>query len=510
MDRQERFAKLRDELAQEVLERIRADAAAVLWPLKGLLLELAKDLFEPHLQIGQLWRRLRQKDHSLSSSFACRLGLTPKDYLEERRMEVAAKLLAFPGCKASVEEIGQLVGYASVRWFQRVFLRRFGVTAGEYRRHGWAPPEKPAKPETDLSALSTAELKKRLSAMVAQIDPALAGMSWMELIDGRLPFSTPALFEMLVGLSRELGRRDRQRGIRLAEKAVASLEQLRGKLPETEIAALEARGWAWVGNARRLAHDLWASEEAFAKARAMLPAAASIEVEGEVIYLEVGLRIAQRRLDEALEITDRRIELYRRNGTPKQLAEALLDRGEILRLRGESTAAMPSLEEANQLADKHREPLLTLATLQILAVTQMQSGAVEKAWQIFPDLQALSRSLEHPQAATQVAWLEGRIHAAQGDLETAAKILWKVRETFASTEDSGNEAMVMLDLAELEISRNQAAAAARLATDALAALERMDINQEATGALILLRQALAASDLTATALCEVRKQLELR
>lgn len=505
MDHHGRFVKLRDGLAQEVLERIRTDAAGVPWPLKGLLLELAKDLFNPQLHIGQVWQRLRQKDHSLSSRFACRLGPTPKDYLEERRMEVAARLLALPDCKASVEVVGQLVGYSSVRWFQRVFLRRFGVTAGEYRRHGGMPP---AKPETDLSMLSTDEIKKRLSAEVAKINPDLARASWVEVLHGGFPFSTPLLFEQLLELSRELGRRDRQIGIKLAENAVASLEQLRGKLPEAEIAALEARGWAWVGNARRFASDFWAAEEAFVKAKALLSQASSIDVEAEVTYLEVGMQIAQRRLNEALENNERLLMLHRRNGTAKQVAEALLDRAEILRLRGEAAMAILHLEEASPLIDACREPLLALSILYTLARSQTQVGAPEKACQALPTIRALTQSVDNPNVAVQVEWLEGLIYTDLGEVDQAVGALQRVRHELRIKGDVINEAVLTLDLAKVKLAGGQGSAAAALAAEALLALEQLDVPHGAAGALVLLRQALETESVTASTLSDVRNRLE--
>lgn len=510
MGRRERLANLREQVAQDVLERIRTDAATALWPYRGLLLELAKDLFNPDLRIGRVWQRLRQKDHSLSSRFAYWFVVTPREYLEERRIEVAAKLLAHRELKASIEEVGASIGYSNVRVFQRAFRRIFGITAGDYRRQHGA--QAALATEVELTALSekqlNAQLAEKVAEKVAQLAPGRLRESWLGLLDGGFELTTPALFEQLLGLSRELGRRDRQVGIKLAEKAVANLSQLRGKLPETELAALEARGWAWVGNAQRLAYDFSAAEAAFERATAIFPAGHSPLVEVEILDLLGYLRLDQRRLGEALELTERALSLYRVASKTKLLVEILLDRAEILRLQGNAAAAIPSLEEASRLVDREDEPFLALATFQILALTQVQLGNGDEALKLLPVVKDLSQQVEHPQAAMQIVWLEGLIHAVRGEAGQACELLSEARRGFLALCDTGNAAIIALDLAEQNLKLGQTAAAGALANEAMAVFEGLPVAQEAMTAVCLLRQALDLDRLNAVALRQARESLE--
>jgi len=63
-------------------------------------------------------------------------GLTPRRWLEERRMEAARQYLS--GTSKSVSEIATAVGYTDPFYFSRVFRRHFGQPPLRYRKLGLA------------------------------------------------------------------------------------------------------------------------------------------------------------------------------------------------------------------------------------------------------------------------------------------------------------------------------------------------------------------------------------
>jgi transcriptional regulator GlxA family with amidase domain len=63
--------------------------------------------------------------------FKLATGLTPMDYLQQRRLQAAASLLR--DSNLTVAEIGQQVGYGDASYFTKVFRRQFSMTPQKYR-----------------------------------------------------------------------------------------------------------------------------------------------------------------------------------------------------------------------------------------------------------------------------------------------------------------------------------------------------------------------------------------
>lgn len=63
--------------------------------------------------------------------FKLATGLTPVDYLQQRRLQAATSLLR--DSNLTVAEIGQQVGYSDASYFTRLFRRKFSMTPQKYR-----------------------------------------------------------------------------------------------------------------------------------------------------------------------------------------------------------------------------------------------------------------------------------------------------------------------------------------------------------------------------------------
>lgn len=86
--------------------------------------------------IAALARRCGLGSSQFRRVFAAQCGRSPRDYLLERRIAVAAGLLATG--ERAIADIAQAVGFASLSSFNRQFLRRRGCSprAWRARRHG--------------------------------------------------------------------------------------------------------------------------------------------------------------------------------------------------------------------------------------------------------------------------------------------------------------------------------------------------------------------------------------
>ena len=65
-------------------------------------------------------------------SFKQSTGLTPHQYVTERRMRMAKYLLSH--AHRRLAEVGRLAGFSSQSRFTTVFRKNVGATPGEYRR----------------------------------------------------------------------------------------------------------------------------------------------------------------------------------------------------------------------------------------------------------------------------------------------------------------------------------------------------------------------------------------
>ncbi|SDE37117.1 AraC-type DNA-binding protein [Paenibacillus sp. UNCCL117] len=69
--------------------------------------------------------------HHLCKTFPRYFGCTPMDYVRNRRIEQAARLLRQSGL--SVTEIARSCGFSSTSYFGKVFVRLVGLTPSQYR-----------------------------------------------------------------------------------------------------------------------------------------------------------------------------------------------------------------------------------------------------------------------------------------------------------------------------------------------------------------------------------------
>ena len=91
-----------------------------------------RDRFTRRFRIGDLARDLGVSHQSLIRRFRAAGSATPREFVQRTRVDAATAMLA--ETRRSVGEIAQLVGYADVASFRRVFAAATGVSPSAYRR----------------------------------------------------------------------------------------------------------------------------------------------------------------------------------------------------------------------------------------------------------------------------------------------------------------------------------------------------------------------------------------
>jgi AraC-like DNA-binding protein len=129
---------LRDAAAQPVYERIRRDREKVPSRFACWLAVIEENLFDPCLNVSFVKKCVGVKDNSVGLEFHTFLGFTPKRYITDCRLSVAANLLSTTRLK--IFKISDLLGYSNLGVFGKAFVKLYGQPASQYRlRH--AVPE---------------------------------------------------------------------------------------------------------------------------------------------------------------------------------------------------------------------------------------------------------------------------------------------------------------------------------------------------------------------------------
>ena len=532
--------------AEETLTRIRQDREELSPHFAKVVDYIADHLFDEGLDINQIKRACGVTNNTMVR-LGVELGHTAYVYISMRRAEVARKLLRDTQLK--VEEISKLLGYSNTRSFGRAFERICGKRPKAYREQLLQQAASPS-PARDLESLEIwrqahagdleghvasclVEHLQRLYALGSRSQPTaifadgrdferfMAFQTWEAIRDQpttvqlatvrfNVRFSTPALFDLLREKSRLHSRRNRQRGVELAEVAIASLESIASALGEA-VLDLRARGWAWLGNVRRLAGDFSGAEDAFAFAEAAWERPREKKdplVQGEILHLKATLLLSQRKLDDALALERKAIAVFRSNGDEHYLARALAVRANIAGYSGRHRAALDDLTSALSLTEQHDHDL-RLSILSNLATIHTWEGEYSEAAKLLPEARRLSRERAQPVAYSQLTWVAGILEYRQGSSRKAELLLANARNGFLQEKESAYAAVVTLDLAALYLKDGKATRAIEQAAHALPIFEASGLHPEALEGKRVLAEALADHTLSLDQIQKIRESVKL-
>ncbi len=512
--------------AKETMRRIRKDyrerATARVRPL---VLYIKENLFDFRLDVATVMRDCEVRDHSVAVLFNRDLGESPAVYIRHRRLEVGARLLVDTELK--IWKIASLLGFGDPSTFGERFkdwtgsaptvyrktVREAAATADSRERRLQEVAKKILEgqaDELDLDELDflqlwtdaqrhakSPSLPGALTVDGAALERGLAMTHWEKLkhlsprdqkILVRQPYAptTTALFDLLRMKSREEGRKDRQEGVRIAELALASLDGIAPHLTPEELANRTAQGWAWLGNARRLALDFPEAEQAFAEAQDLLPEDPELQVLAEICELEGELFLFQSKFEEALKLKNRAVRLFRKSGRNRSLAESLLTRAITKFCSRGSESAIPDFLEAVKVAELSNDPHLSACANQSLVTAFALAGYTEKALQQLSVARAHCTKTDDRMVSYHLQWAESLIARQQGQHELCEKHLLEVRSDFAAIGEPLFAATVDLDLAELYLGQGLETKAVSQALCAFPVFEHFNNQPEAVAALALL------------------------
>ncbi len=524
--------------AEETMKRIREDRARGSRRLKPLIDYIADHLFDVDFQVTGMLRECGVRNHTIPTQFANELRLTPRDYVGDCRLEVAARMLR--SSDLLVWRIGTSVGYAELNTFSRAFKRRYGMGPRDYRNavEGDVSADSAAAPELLTSAeleealagkLDSADaesLADRLRAIGARlrvlypnlrqqqmsvrpvvgaefVEEVMAERLWERirslpwndqrtLVKSQFCFSTPALFELLLRKSREEGREDRTRGVQVAQLALDSLDAIAGSLMDS-LPNYRAKGLSYLSTMYQFALDFTAAERALDDAEWEWQILQEESRDPAVLHLIVrdraGLRLLQRRFEEAYELITRATDDLAESCAGDVLVESLILRGKIECYACTPDDTIASFRNALKLIDEHGNRNLRLYLFHNLASAYTENANYERAKECLSVAKNLAEQCNHKLSRYLLQWIEGQIASATGDFALAEECFIAARRGLCEIKEPEDAACASLELAILYSKQERHPEVIDLVVEIARLLEPLGAHEEISIALGMLHDA---------------------
>lgn len=290
-------------------------------------------------------------------------------------------------------------------------------------------------------------------------------------------------------LRRTLSLRFQEPGemVALAEAACALSEALPVETYGARLVNdVQARAWAELGNALRVADDLAGAARALARAQELAAQGTrSFPLIGRLESLLASLLTDQRRFGEAVEILERLENAYRARKQTGLLAKVLVQMGHVRTQAHEPEHAIIVYQRALLLLEPgHR---LRLPVVHSLALNWVEIGQFEAARTLIERHRWLYRR-SGKLNEIRLFWLEGKIACGLGDLRKAEGKLHTARLSYLRVDQNYDAALVSLDLA-LVFARQERRKELRLLIEQmLTTFRTLGIAREAIATLLLLQK----------------------
>jgi tetratricopeptide (TPR) repeat protein len=310
--------------------------------------------------------------------------------------------------------------------------------------------------------------------------------------------ATWGLCEALLKKSGELRHTDRPGMLRFAVLARQAADRLDPQIYGAEQRAdLQARTWAELANAYRLADDLSQAEVAIGRALELRTQGSGDPLlYARIADLRASLLSDQRRFAEAFHMLDAARAIYRRYGDHHEEGRTLIIRGLYSGYAGDPEQGLQLLSQGLSIIDRERDEKLAFQTLHNILLLRVELG----------DYEAANRQLQRmrPLYAVNATWIdqiklrriEGQIAAGLGRLDEAEALFLQTRQDLDVAGFGYEASLVSLNLAEVRLQRGETAGVRDLVGEMVGTFRSLGVEREAMAAVLLLWGALERDQLT--------------
>lgn len=262
---------------------------------------------------------------------------------------------------------------------------------------------------------------------------------------------------------------------------------------------LRARAWIYIANCRRIRSDHQNAEDMLAVAEGCLQAGSHRpQARAELLLIRAGLYGDMRRIEEALDLMDQVVAIYRWAREQRRLAQALLTKAHILHTADDLQRSLECIEQAEAIVET--EEILTdllFSVKQFRLLHLYQTDQIEAAQDLLPEVLRLAQEAGSRLDRVRTKWVKGLIQGRSGLTAEAERTLCEVRSVFLDECIHYDAALVSLDLAVVLLEAGRLARTRELAEEMIPLFKSLDIRREAFAALILFHRAALQEKATA-------------
>lgn len=304
-------------------------------------------------------------------------------------------------------------------------------------------------------------------------------------------YSTWGVCELLIESSWKSRFDDAIRTLERAQVAVVVAEGLdMGHYGMRRVQDLKGRAWAYLGNAHRIGSDYHSCDEALRVAEMFLDQGTGECSERAMLWtFKAALSSARNHFEEAEELYDRVLSLYRRAGDRHGVGVILMQKGVVRGHAGELESAIRFTRESLEVLAADEDVCLILAAHHNLVQFLHWNGDLDEALLRLREATPRYVELGDRLNLIRLSWLEGKIHLDLGNDDEAENALTKARDGFLEQGIGYDAAEISLDLAALYLRRGRNTELRELAAGMLPIFQSQDMHREVTAALLLFEQA---------------------
>lgn len=231
-------------------------------------------------------------------------------------------------------------------------------------------------------------------------------------------FRSWGFFELLIRTGWEETFRDPRRAEEVLELALEASQHLDDSFYGSNLLEdMRARVWGYIANTRRARRDFPSSEAAFGEAFQHLDRGTEDPMERAVIFdLEASLRRAEKRFEEAVQLSKRAIRVFRKAGEDHRVGRTLVNLSIAHSQMGDPAGAISLLQQASPLINRDRDPRLALYAMNNLADNLAMTGRFMEAQRVLSQARPLYRRFSDPLVQGPRLWVEAKLLKDLGGL----------------------------------------------------------------------------------------------
>ena len=335
----------------------------------------------------------------------------------------------------------------------------------------------------ELVALLESETAPDLAAALESLPPA----EQLRAAETDETFHTWGLCVYLIQQSRDTCLSNARRATDLAILAVRiALALPKGTYHPDWVRDLQARAFAYLANALKVAGELTAADLAFSDAERRFTWQSS-PLEAELLQMKSSLRREQRRYPESLEASAAALKICRDLSDRRGILTCHLLQAKAYESQEDWASACAALRRAETEASLADDPRLYSMVQANLVTCLVQAGEPTEAQKRLPQAKALYAQHGGDTDRLRLRWTEALLHQSLGRTDEAVTELESLQTEFLDRRMPVDATLVSLDLAVALFHAGRAEDLRTLAGEILPIFETRGLTTEAVVAYTLLQ-----------------------